>query len=366
MADLVLRFGGSSATSRVRIARGSLARLGSFTRRVTGAERVAIVADRTVARLYGARAWRAFRAAGLEVATIVLPAGERTKSAEHLAALWDALARAEIGRRDAVVALGGGVVGDLAGFAASTWLRGVPWVAAPTTLLAMVDASVGGKTAIDLPAGKNLAGAFHQPAGVLADPDVLATLPARHRRAGLAEVAKMGAALDLRLFAWLERHAAAARAGDLDVLAGAVSRGVRVKARVVMADEREREGGVRTALNYGHTTAHALERVLGYRGLLHGEAVALGMRVGARLSARVAGLPASDAARQEALLDALGLPKRLPHVPAAALIDAMAHDKKRARAGVRWVLTPTMGHASVPRLISSRVVRAVLLDAGAR
>jgi 3-dehydroquinate synthase len=241
----------------------------------------------------------------------------------------------------------------------------VALVQVPTTLLAQVDASVGGKTAVDLPIGKNLVGAFHQPRGVLVDPRVLATLPARHRANGLAEVVKTGFAVDAALFRWAERHADALAAGDLAALEQAVVRSIRAKARVVRADEREREGGGRTALNFGHTLGHAIEAAHGYRGPLHGEAVAVGMRVAAALSEEHAGLSARDRSRLERLLDRLGLPRRMPPTRLADLLLAMARDKKRARPGVRWVLTPKMGHASVPRLISGRRIRAALLAAGA-
>jgi len=256
------------------------------------------------------------------------------------------------------------VVGDLAGFAAATWLRGVPWVAVPTTLLSQVDSSIGGKTAVDLPEGKNLAGAFHQPAGVLIDAETLETLASRQVRAGLAEVVKMGMAVDAALFRWCERERDALAGGLPSALAQAAERAVRAKAGVVRRDERE--AGPRTALNFGHTTGHALEAALGYRKLLHGEAVALGMRVAARLSVSEAGLADRDRARLEALLDRLRLPRRLPPLAVRALLAAMRHDKKRTRAGVRWVLTPRVGFASVPRLISGRLVRAALLAAGAR
>jgi 3-dehydroquinate synthase len=365
-SDLVLRWPGSTRTSRVRVAAGALAALGRFTARTTGARRAAIVTDDRVERLWGARAARALRAAGLKVETIVVPAGERAKSADHLVALWRALAAARLTRADAVVALGGGVVGDLAGFAAATWLRGVPWVVVPTTLLAQVDSSVGGKTAIDLPEGKNLAGAFHQPAGVLVDPETLTTLPRRQVRAGLAEVVKTGFAVDAPLFRWCERAADALAAGEPGALAVAVTRAIRAKARVVQADEREREGGGRTALNFGHTLAHALEAAHGYRGPLHGEAVAIGMRVAAELSVARAGLAPESRIRLEALLDHLGLPVHMPPTSLRALLAAMASDKKRSQREVRWVLTPQIGDASVPRAVPNRLVRAALLHAGAR
>ena len=362
---MTLRYPGRTATSRVWLRRGALRDLGRRTREATGARRVVVVSDTRVAALHGRSARRALRAAGLESASLVVPAGEASKRAAVLAELWDRLARQSLTRRDAIVALGGGVVGDLAGFAAATFLRGLPWVCVPTTVVAQVDSSIGGKTAVDLAAGKNLAGAFHQPAAVIVDPDLLATLPARHRRAGLAEVVKIAMATDARLFAWLEAHAAALAAGRPAALAAAVARALRAKARVVQADEREREGGPRSALNYGHTVAHALEAALGYRGVLHGEAVAIGMRVAARLAVAAARLAPAAAARQDALLDRLGLPARLPRVRVARLLDAIEHDKKRASRGARWVLTTRVGHASVPRLISGRLVRSALLQAGA-
>lgn len=365
MADLLLRYPAVCARSRVRIARGGLDGLGPFARAVTGARRFVVVSDARVARLYGARALRSLRGAGCAADLVRVPPGERSKSPWRLARLWERCAALGLDRHDAVVALGGGVAGDLAGFLAATYLRGVPWVAVPTSLLAQVDSSVGGKTAVDLRAGKNLAGAFHQPAGVLVDPDVLRTLPVRHRRAGLAELVKLGMATDERLFGWLEQHADALAAGEPQALAGAVARSIRAKARVVLADEREREGGARAALSLGHTTGHALEAVTGYRVLLHGEAVALGLRVATALSVREAGLRLEDRVRLEVLLDLFGLPWRLPPVPVASLLAAMRRDKKRSGGRVRWVLTPRMGHASVPRLISGRLVRTALLEAGA-
>ncbi|HUK62232.1 MAG TPA: 3-dehydroquinate synthase [Dongiaceae bacterium] len=353
-----------AASTRVRIAREALAHLGRETRRTTGATRVALVTDTHVGPLYAAAACRALARAGIETHLVTVPAGERSKRIERLAGLWRRFDRAPITRADAVVALGGGVVGDLAGFAAATWLRGVPWVGVPTSLLAMVDSAIGGKTGIDLASGKNLVGAFHQPALVIVDPAVLATLPARHRRAGLAEVVKMGFACDAALFRFCERHAAALAAGRPVALAAAITRSLRVKTRVVTRDERDR--GPRSALNFGHTLAHAYETARGYRGVLHGEAVAVGMCAAARLSVRIAGLDPGAWRRLERLLATLGLPRRLDRVRATALEHAMRHDKKRGTRDTRWVLTPRMGHASVPQPITTRLVRATLLDVGAR
>jgi 3-dehydroquinate synthase len=364
--DLVIRYRAPGGFSRVRIACGGLDRLGAFTRLTTGARRAALVSDANVAALYAPRALGALHRSGVRASLVTLPPGERTKSAARLLRLWELLSRLDLDRSAAVVALGGGVVGDLAGFAAATWLRGIPWVCVPTSLLAQVDSSVGGKTGVNLKGGKNLLGVFHQPAGVLADPETLATLPPRQLRAGLAEVVKTGMAVDARLFAWTERHTARLLAADPVTLREAVVRSIRAKARVVRADEREREGGRRSSLNYGHTLGHALEAACGYRGLLHGEAVAIGMRVAAALSVRVAGLEPAVRERQDALLDALELPRRMPPMTPAALLCAMSRDKKRHAGRIRWVLTPRLGHASVPRLVSSRLVEAALLEAGAR
>ena len=363
--ELLLEFPAVRARSRIRVENRGLSGLGAFVRETTGAEQVVLVTDARVGALHGGAAQRALERARIEVRTVRVPRGEPAKRAPVLARLWEAFAASGLDRDGAVVALGGGVVGDLAGFAAATWLRGVPWVAVPTTVLAQVDAGVGGKTAIDLAAGKNLVGAFHQPAGVLVDPATLDTLPARQRRSGLAEVVKTGFAVDRTLWEWLEARLDALANGEPSVLAGAVERSIRAKARVVLADERERPGGARTALNFGHTLGHAIESSLGYRRLLHGEAVAIGMRAAAWLSVRVAGLAPESHVRLEAALDHLGLPVRMPRMGLDRLLKAMRQDKKRARGEVLWVLTPRIGDASVPRAVESRLVRAALALAGA-
>ena len=364
--DLRLAYRQPTARSRVLVRRGLLARAGRLIADAADSPRVLLVTDRTVERLHGRAFARTLKRAGLEVHTHVVPAGERTKRTDHLSRLWDACAAAGIGRQDRIVALGGGVVGDLAGFAAATWLRGIPWVCVPTTLLAQVDASIGGKTAVDIDAGKNLAGAFHQPGQVLIDPDVLRTLPVRHRRAGLAEVVKIAIAADASLFAWCERNADRLAAGDARVVEQAVIRSLRLKARIVQSDEREREGGARTALNLGHTLAHAYEAARGYRGVLHGEAVAVGLRFATALAVRSARLEPDAGQRVNAMLDRLGLPRRLRGVTRASLLRAMAHDKKRGKRSVRWVLTPHMGHASVPRPLDERLIVRTLIEFGAQ
>ena len=364
--DLRLSYRQPSARSRVLVRPGLLARAGRLIADEAESPRVLLVTDRTVARLHGRAFARTLTREGLKVATHVVPAGERSKRPDRLVALWDDCAEAGIGRRDRIVALGGGVVGDLAGFAAATWLRGIPWVCVPTTLLAQVDASIGGKTAVDLDAGKNLAGAFHQPDQVLVDPDVLRTLPVRHRRAGLAEVVKIAIAADASLFQWCERNADRLAAGDPRALETAIVRSLSLKARIVQRDEREREGGARTALNLGHTLAHAYEAARGYRGILHGEAVAVGLRFAAALAVQAAGLPAREAARIDALLDRLELPRRMRGASRAALMRAMQQDKKRGAHALRWVLTTKIGHASVPRPLDTRLIVRTLNEFGAQ
>ena len=366
VSSLTVRYAGTPQTTRVVIARGGLSRLGALTRSVSTGVRALIVSDTTVARLYAPAARRSLARVGFAVTLATVPPGERSKSPARLAALWGSLGHSGIGRGDVVVALGGGVPGDLAGFAAASWLRGIAWVAVPSTLLSMVDSALGGKTGIDLDAGKNLVGAFHHPRLVLADPALLATLPPRERRAGLAEVVKTGFATDRALFRWCERHAIALADGEPAALDAAVGRTLRAKARVVGPDANEREGGGRSALNFGHTLGHAYETARNYRGVRHGEAVAVGLRAAARLSERVAGLDPRERARLDALLDRLGLPKRLRAVSVGALLGAMRQDKKRSSRAIRWVLTPRMGHASVPRPIDLRLVRAMLIDCGAR
>jgi 3-dehydroquinate synthase len=343
---------------------GGLSRLGRFVRSLGPRGRAVVVSDANVAALHGPLALRSLRSAGFSVRLVTVPPGERSKSRRQLSALWDHFAASGLERGDAVVALGGGVVGDLAGLAAATYLRGVPLVMVPTSLVAQVDSSIGGKVGINLAAGKNLVGAFAPPRGVLTDPRLLATLPARQLRSGLAEVVKTGMAVDARLFEFVERAALRLRDGDRASLARAVWLAARAKGWVVSHDEHE--GGLRSALNFGHTLGHALEAASGYRGLLHGEAVVVGMRAGARLSVAEVGLPERDRARLEAVLDRLELPQRMPPTPLARLLRGMASDKKRRGGVVLWVLTPRVGSASLPRPVDGRRLRAVLLELGAR
>jgi 3-dehydroquinate synthase len=347
------------------VAWGGLATLGVRLAALGLPPRLHLVSDSHVALLYGPPVLAQLAAAGFDADLWTLPAGEASKNREQLAALHDWLAERRAERREAVVALGGGVVGDLAGFAAATYLRGVPLVHVPTTLLAQVDSSIGGKVGINHPLGKNLLGAFHQPTLVLADPATLLTLPERVRTEGWAEVIKHGAALDAASFAALERDADALRALDPAATTRAIAESVELKGRVVESDVHEREGGRRVLLNYGHTIGHALEAMAGYGAWLHGEAVAVGMAVAARVGQRLGLTPPGVVARQDALLKAFGLPLRCPSVPAAALLRAALWDKKVRGGRVHWVLLTELGAARVVGDVPDEVVRAALLDLGA-
>lgn len=288
---------------------------------------------------------------------IVLPPGESTKSATQWAALLEQIAQTRLDRKGVLVALGGGVIGDLTGFAAATYMRGIRFVQVPTSLLAMVDSSVGGKTGINLAAGKNLAGAFYQPTAVLADPDTLATLPEREFAAGMAEVVKYGMALDADFFDWLEQHTAAIRAKEAPALEQMVVRCCRIKADVVSRDERE--GGVRALLNYGHTMGHALEKVTGFSSVLHGEAVAMGMAYALELAVATRSFPEVEARRSRALLQAFDLPVApVPGLDWSALVAAMAVDKKAARGSVRFVLGEQLGQSDLPAVIPEPELKA--------
>lgn len=328
----------------VRVERGGLGRLGALAREVAPAHRYAVLADSRVAELYGRRALQSLEAAGAAADLASFPAGEWNKNREEWARLSDRMLAAGHGRDSCVVALGGGVTGDLAGFVAATYMRGLPVVQVPTTLLAMVDSSVGGKTGVDTEAGKNMVGCFHHPRGVLADPEVLATLPAPQRASGLAEVVKTAAIRDAGFFAWLEDRAADLRAGDLGCLEEAVVRTVRHKAEVVASDPEDRGG--RAILNFGHTVGHALELLGGY-SVLHGEAVAAGMRVEARLGEARGISEAGTASRLDALLDACGLDRRLEEDRRPeAVWEAASRDKKARGGALRCVFLRRIGEVA--------------------
>ena len=317
---------------------------------------VLLVTDANVAPHYLAAVERAL--SGHTVAVEVLPPGEQEKSWQRLGSLLERLAALGASRDASVVALGGGVVGDLAGFAAACWMRGVGFLQLPTTLLAMVDSSVGGKTAVNLPQGKNLAGAFHQPVAVVADTDTLATLPGRELAAGLAEVVKYAAIRDAAFLDWLEGSADALLARDPAALSHAIAASCAHKAAIVARDETEQ--GERALLNFGHSFGHALETVAGYGTLLHGEAVAIGMVLAARLAERLAMAPSGDAARLQALLARLGLPTTPPPgVDPSALLAAMRLDKKNVSGQLRLVLWRGLGRAGL-QPVEDEVVAAHL------
>ncbi|HEY2659046.1 MAG TPA: 3-dehydroquinate synthase [Caulobacteraceae bacterium] len=354
---------------QVLIGPGLIDQAGAHIRPLLKRARTAIVADETVARLHGQRLRAVLTSAGIEATLIAIPAGEASKSFEQLAALCDALLALALDRGDLIIAFGGGVVGDLAGFAASIYKRGVDFVQIPTTLLAQVDSSVGGKTAIDTPRGKNLIGAFHQPRLVLADLDVLATLPDREVRAGYAEVVKYGMLGDFDFFQWLEAHSAAVLAREPDALAHAVHRSVTMKAEIVAEDERE--AGRRALLNLGHTFGHALEAEVGFGdALLHGEAVALGCAQAFRFSAAQGLCSSQDAQRVEQAVVAAGLPARLDQIPggpfaADRLIEHMTQDKKAEGGALTLILTRGIGDAFTAKGVDPAPLREFLISEGA-
>jgi 3-dehydroquinate synthase len=327
----------------IHIGRGRLDRLADSLPADTTA--VALVTNATVAPLYAERVERALGQAGKRVVRIELPDGEAYKDWRTLNLIFDALLRDGLDRKAVLVALGGGVVGDMCGFAAASYMRGVRFLQVPTTLLAQVDSSVGGKTAINHPLGKNMIGAFYQPVAVEIDTDALATLPDRELSAGLAETIKYGMIADADFFSWCEANMEALRRRDPDAIVAAIRRSCELKAWVVSQDERE--SGLRAILNFGHTFGHAIEAGLGYGEWLHGEAVGCGMVQAAELSARVLGLPRRDVDRIRALVEAAGCPVRAPDLGLDQWLDHMRVDKKTEGGELRFVLLPEIGRAEV-------------------
>ena len=329
----------------IAIEAGALERLGSIVRGVAPHARCALLADRTVFELHGERARQSLSNAGYEPLVETIAPGEASKNLATVERLYDVLLEARLERRSPVVALGGGVTGDTVGFVASTYLRGVPVVQCPTTLLSMVDASVGGKTGVNVPQGKNLVGTFYQPVAVVIDPQVLATLPERELRCGLGECIKHGVIRDESLFEFIGAELSRILRVDPDALVELVRRDVEIKAAVVMEDERE--AGVRAHLNFGHTFAHAIETTTGYGRIQHGEAVALGMLAATRTAVEM-GLCADDLLdRLAALTEAAGLPVRAELPDDEELDAAMRLDKKVSGARIRFVLPERMGHVVI-------------------
>lgn len=294
-----------------------------------------------------------------KVDLIVVAAGEESKSIETASALWNGMLELKVDRKSVVVAVGGGVVGDLAGFVAATYARGIGFLQVPTSLLAQVDSSVGGKVGINLPEAKNMVGAFLQPLGVLIDTQTLDSLPEREYRAGFGEVVKYGVILDAALFDYLETHAAALLARQPEPLAHVIARCCRLKADIVQQDERE-ETGLRAVLNYGHTFGHAVETLTGYGTLLHGEAVAIGMICASRLAERLGRVDAQFTARQQRLLEAFGLSVKMPDLDPEKALATMMHDKKVQHGRLRMIVPDRMGHVDLLEDVHPDDVRAAL------
>jgi len=337
----------------IQVAPGLLGRAGEAMLRVCDPGKLLVVTDRTVARLYGARLLSSLRRAGFTPRAIALPPGEHTKTIANVRRLCERWARWRVDRSVPVLALGGGVVSDTAGFAAAAYARGLDWVVFPTTLLAQADAGIGGKVGVNLPEGKNLLGAFHHPRGVFCDPEALRTLSPRAFRSGLAEIVKIGVIRRPAILASLRRLG-----GDRARVTGLIRAAAREKAWYVSRDPADR--GIRQHLNFGHTVGHALEASYGYRRFTHGEAVSIGMVAASRLSVRVAGLDPRSAVEIEDLLRLLGLPVRLSRSPRAAFWRALGKDKKRGRTSLRMVLSPAIGAAKTYELHSLTPLREVI------
>ena len=341
---------------------------GDFLREVVGGNQVLVVCDEAVESPWGKLLAKTLAASGFDVGVVTLPSGEKTKGVEHAAQLWEMLADGAFARDSAMVALGGGVAGDLTGFAAATYLRGIPFIQVPTTLLAMVDSSVGGKTGVNLPQGKNLVGSFWQPAMVLADLDCLKTLPEAERISGMAEVIKYGVIYDEAFFSFLEENLDTIfRPGFDGQLVQVVKRSVEIKAEVVTADERET--GLRAILNFGHTLGHAIEAVTHYGQLRHGEAIAIGMVAASLISLRRDAMTLwteAEHTRLVKLLERTGLPTRVPEgLSAEQLIERTQMDKKVQKGRIRYVLPVRMGGVEIVRDVEPEEVAAALAELGA-
>jgi 3-dehydroquinate synthase len=345
----------------IAIAPGSVDQLGTWLTPLELGRRVLLVSNPVIFRHYGERAIAALEQAGFQVASCILPAGERYKSPTTLQKIYDAALEHRLERSSTFVALGGGIIGDMTGFAAATWLRGVSVVQVPTSLLAMVDAAIGGKTGVNHPKGKNLIGAFHQPRLVLIDPHVLKTLPLREFRAAMAEVIKYGVIWDAELFAQLEAADRLDRLSYLseELLQEILTRSCQAKAHVVSKDEKE--AGLRAILNYGHTLGHAVESLTGYCTVNHGEAVAIGMVAAGQIAVELNLWEPESCDRQLVLIQKVGLPIRLPTgLEIEAIITALQSDKKVKSGQVRFVLPTHIGTAIVTDQVSADTIRKVL------
>ncbi len=334
-----------------------------YSRGPAPAGKALVVTDQHIAATHARVAEKSLAQCGWTTARVELEAGEPAKTVASAVRLYDALAEMQADRRTVIVAVGGGVVGDTAGFAAATYARGIPFVQVPTTLLAQVDSSVGGKVGVNHPRGKNLIGAFHQPLGVFIDTLTLSTLPDRDYRSGLAEVIKYGVSLDGEFFDYLEAHVDGLNGRAADVLRHVIARSCQLKASIVEQDEQELTG-VRALLNYGHTFAHAYETLLGYGTLLHGEAVAIGMVHASRLAERLGRVDSTVTQRQLRLLQAVQLPTAIPgdRLDVTATLDRMRLDKKTVGGQLRFVLPTKIGHVELVDSVPESAVRSLLAD----
>ena len=360
-ADVRVELGDRSYPIRLRA--GGLAQVGEFAASLHRPCPAALLTDNNVAPLYAAPVRESLARAGFRVHDVVIAAGEEQKNLATFGLVCERMVEAGLDRRCLLVTLGGGVVGDLGGFVAASYMRGVPYLQVPTTLLAQVDSSVGGKTAVNLPQGKNLVGAFHQPAGVFIDTEALRTLSPRDVRAGMVEVVKYGVIRDADFFRWLEENLDSVLALAPTAVLHAVRRSCEVKAEVVAADERE--GGLRAILNYGHTVGHAVEALAAYGTLRHGEAVAMGMEVASALSRSELGFGAEDARRQSELLRRLSVPARIKGLRADAIASMLLHDKKTVGGLPRFVLAECIGRVRPGCAASADALRSALLACGA-
>lgn len=350
----------STAKYPVFVSRGILKQLGSKMKGTGLSGTVNIISDDTVFSIYGAAARESLQKAGFKVNSFTVPAGEASKNISQATKIYDSLIERRVERQDIIVALGGGMIGDLAGFVAATYLRGLSWIQVPTTLIAMTDASIGGKVAVDHPKGKNLIGAFYQPCLVLADVNTLTTLPQRELTSGWAEVVKHGFAIDAEFLKLLEANVKDLIKLTPEITTKVIARSAALKCHVVSEDEKET--GIRTILNYGHSVAHGLEAATGYGRFLHGEAVAIGMMAAAKLSHRLNLLAAEIVERQRAILERFGLPLDCQGVALEDVMVAMALDKKVRGKSIRWVLLEDVGQAVIRTGVPLEDVEAVLRE----
>jgi shikimate kinase/3-dehydroquinate synthase len=340
---------------------GLLDKLGEKMKKAALSGRATVISDENVFSVYGSKVEGILKDAGFAVNSFVVPPGEETKNMEYAIKIYDFLVEHRAERDDIIIALGGGMVGDLAGFVATTFLRGMPWIQVPTSLMAMVDASIGGKVGINHPEGKNLIGAFYQPHLVLADCEALTSLPRRELISGWAEVIKDGMILDEEFVQFLESNSSKLAKLETELITQAIARSAAIKAQVVSQDEKEREGK-RTILNYGHTIAHGLEAATQYNRFLHGEAVAIGMMGAAKLSQRLGLLPSAAVERQQALLQKFGLPTSFSGLNLAEITKAMELDKKVKEKAIRWVLLQDIGKVVIRSDVPQQDVLAVLRE----